>query len=437
MKKLIKKTIIACLMFTAAMAANAQVEVNETNFPDGYFRDYILEQYGNELTVAEIATTTEIDVSGRNIGDLKGIEHFTALKKLDCQINALTSLDVSELTELQVLDCRVNSLTSLAVAGLTNLQYLNCYSNQLSSLDISKLTNLQELYCHSNQLTTLDVSKLANLRRLDCSHNQLSSLDVSGLANLQYLDCYHNQLTSLELSALTNLQVLYCYNNQLSSLDVSELKNLYTLFCQENQLSSLDVSGLTNLYTLFCYNNQLSSLDVSGLTNLQYLSCSFQSLTLTLMGTEGNYSKEIELNNPTETVFAAGIRYENNKLISTNSGIGSTPFEVVVAGWNGWNDKMSGEITLLYNNTNNISAIENANANIKIYPNPVKDELHIESGDLKIESVEILDLTGKKLLTFNSQLSAHSIHVSALPQGIYFVKLETDKGIVTQKIIKE
>jgi Leucine-rich repeat (LRR) protein len=453
MKTLIKNSIIACLMFTAAMAANAQVAVNETNFPDVNFRNYILEQFGSEVAVVEIAETKVIDVSNRRIANLKGIEYFTALETLWCYRNQLTSLDVSKLTKLQGLSFHTNQLTSLDVSALTNLQTLSCQNNQLSSLDVSELTNLQTLTCRSNKLTSLDVSELTNLRYLGCENNQLTSLDVAGLTNLQYLGCDYNQLTSLDVSELTNLQELSCENNQLTSLDVagltnlqslrcdnnqltlldvSRLTNLQSLYCDNNQLTSLNVSALTNLQYLECYNNQLTSLDVSGLTNLQWLECYDQNPTLTLVGAEDYYSKEIELNEPTETEFATGIRYENNKLISTNSGIDSTPFEVEVTGWT---YKMNGEITLLYDEINGIPAIENTNINI--YPNPVKDELRIESGDLKIASVEIVDLAGKKIFTFNSQLSTHSINVSALPQGIYFVKLETDKGIVTKKIIKE
>ena len=80
-----------------------------------------------------------------------------------------------------------------------------------------------------------------------------------------------------------------------------------------------------------------------------------------------------------------------------------------------------------------ISEIERAD--IKIYPNPVKDELRIEIGELRINRVEIVDFSGKTIYWFNS--SRNEINVSALPSGIYFVKLETDKGIITQKFVKE
>jgi len=48
--------------------------------------------------------------------------------------------------------------------------------------------------------------------------------------------------------------------------------------------------------------------------------------------------------------------------------------------------------------------------------------------------VEIYDVYGKKQLTIdNGQLTINISHFSA---GIYFVKITTENGIVTKKIIK-
>ena len=76
---------------------------------------------------------------------------------------------------------------------------------------------------------------------------------------------------------------------------------------------------------------------------------------------------------------------------------------------------------------------------VKIYPNPVKDELKIENGELRIENVEITDLTGSALLfpSFGRVGGGFSVNVSTLVPGVYFIKIETDKGIVTRKFVKE
>jgi len=76
------------------------------------------------------------------------------------------------------------------------------------------------------------------------------------------------------------------------------------------------------------------------------------------------------------------------------------------------------------------------NNQISIYPNPVKDELRIMNYELRIMNVEILDITGK--IIYNSSFIFNNfINVSSLPQGNYFLKIQTDKGIITKKFIKE
>jgi hypothetical protein len=82
------------------------------------------------------------------------------------------------------------------------------------------------------------------------------------------------------------------------------------------------------------------------------------------------------------------------------------------------------------------SGIENVeNPKIRIYPNPAKDDIIIESGALKIEKAEIYDLTGK--MVNRTLLNGKSIPVSHLPKGIYLLKIHTGKRIAVSKIVKE
>ena len=265
-------------------SAWADVEINETNFPDENFRNYLLNQtYGSDgvITDAEIAEVTSIDVSEGwyNIASLKGIEFFTALETLNCAVNKLTALDVSKNTALTTLNCGGNQLTALDVSKNTALTSLKCFSNQLTALDVSKNTALTELQCIKNQLTSLNVSGCTALSTLNCYANPLTSLNVSGCTALTELRCHYNQLTSLDVSGCTALTSLECHKNQLTALDVSGCTALSTLNCGNNQLTSLDVSGCTALSTLECDNNQLTTLDVSGCTALSTLNCGNNQLT--------------------------------------------------------------------------------------------------------------------------------------------------------------
>ncbi len=270
------------------------IEINETNFPDDYFRNYLLTTnyepglYTRDgvITPEEMAQIKVIGfvpgLNGDNVTELnlKGIELFTSLELLNLgNLKKLVSVEGLESASLLHLNAMQTDLTSLDVSKCPSLTYLNCYANELTSLDVSKNTALTELRCEGNNLTSLDVTKNTALTKLWCYNNNLTSLDVSTNTALTELDCYNNSLTSLDVSKCTALQTLRCDNNQLTSLDVSKCTALQTLRCYNNNLTSLDMSKCTALTTLDCFKNQLISLDVTKNTALLWLDCCDNELT--------------------------------------------------------------------------------------------------------------------------------------------------------------
>ena len=246
-----------CLLPALALAEGAAgVAIDPTNFPDANFRTYVATfdtDNDDRLTPAELAAVKSMRLIRRSIGDLKGIEHFTALTKLLCQNNQLTSLDVSKNTALEELDCGDNQLTSLDVSANTALKELYCGDNPLTALDVSANTALTSLLCGDNQLTSLDVSANTALTSLLCAKNQLASLDVSKNTALTDLDCRWNQLTSLDVSKNTALKNLDCRWNQLTSLDLSANPKLSFSHCSTNNNTyrlTLDASRTLDLTTL-------------------------------------------------------------------------------------------------------------------------------------------------------------------------------------------
>ena len=133
------------LGFGQSQSETTNIKINATNFPDAYFRSYLLfESYGSDgiLTQDEINGVTSLSIFSCHISSLKGIEHFTALEYLSCENNQLTTLDVSKNTALKDLSCYNNQLTTLDVSKNTVLEYLSCDNNQLTTLDVSKNTAL-------------------------------------------------------------------------------------------------------------------------------------------------------------------------------------------------------------------------------------------------------------------------------------------------------
>jgi len=75
---------------------------------------------------------------------------------------------------------------------------------------------------------------------------------------------------------------------------------------------------------------------------------------------------------------------------------------------------------------------------ITIYPNPTTGELTMDNGQWRIESVEIFDVYGRKLLEQKVNLTVlHSYALTAFPAGLYFVKIQTEAGVVVRKVLKE
>jgi hypothetical protein len=75
---------------------------------------------------------------------------------------------------------------------------------------------------------------------------------------------------------------------------------------------------------------------------------------------------------------------------------------------------------------------------VSLFPNPTTGELRVTSYELRIMDVEVFDVYGRKLSSHHliTSSSHHLINISHLQAGIYFVKIQTEKGDITKKIIK-
>ena len=70
--------------------------------------------------------------------------------------------------------------------------------------------------------------------------------------------------------------------------------------------------------------------------------------------------------------------------------------------------------------------------NIKIYPNPANDIVHIDVTNLTFKSVNLYSVLGKKVKT----ATTNSLNIERLNSGIYFIEVETNKGKLTRKLVK-
>lgn len=169
-------------LFGIAVAAADGVAIDETNFPDEIFRQYVLDNCDTDkdkvLSEEEISGVTGINVIDSydfkgKIQSLKGIEFFTALEHLSVdRCYDIKSLDVSSCTSLKYLSCYdTRSMENLDVSGCTSLEYLNCEYNLINMLDLSNCFSLTYLNCGCNCLASLDLSNNNLLTDFKCENS--------------------------------------------------------------------------------------------------------------------------------------------------------------------------------------------------------------------------------------------------------------------------
>ena len=75
--------------------------------------------------------------------------------------------------------------------------------------------------------------------------------------------------------------------------------------------------------------------------------------------------------------------------------------------------------------------------NINIYPNPTKDKIYISS-DERIEEIKIYNVNGQQTTVNRQQTSSTgmTINIEHLNSGVYFIKVNTDKGNYIKRFIK-
>lgn len=71
--------------------------------------------------------------------------------------------------------------------------------------------------------------------------------------------------------------------------------------------------------------------------------------------------------------------------------------------------------------------------NVMLFPNPAGDRFSVRS-DAAVKELTLYDLSGRQLM---QKENAEEMDISALPQGIYLVRVRTDKGGCMKKLVKE
>ncbi len=272
-KRMLKKVLFFCTCIIACSGRQAiqaeentvvqknEVTIDESIFPDRYFRQEIARQADqNEdgmLSREEMQNVTELTISyphqtfdnKRNDCDsvflLPGGEHSFDGARID-----FTGIEL--FTNLEILSLHNLEPQNVPFAELVKLKAFYLASAPAIELDFSGAGNLKIMAVLYTQLKGIDLKenhKLEDLRVQSCG---LSQIDLTGCKNLQKLDVSYNNIQDLDLS-------------KNSKLDLRHLKNLRVLeLDSENEvLAEADLSGNLKLEIPFMPWENMKKLTVS------------------------------------------------------------------------------------------------------------------------------------------------------------------------------
>jgi len=328
-----------------------------------------------QVLTSKISKLTVLEIQNSSITDLTGIEDFVSLTNLICRDNYIITMDISKLTELTALTVSNNKLKSIDLSKNVKLNWLDIQRNELIDLDVTNNIALKTFYCGFNNLTTINISKNILLVDFYCSLNPITSLDV-----------INN----------TALKSLICSSVPLTALDLSKNKALITLDCSASDIKNLDVSNCSLLTSFKCDNaTSLISLNLKNGNNTNF----------TIFDIRRNYAlKCAQVDDPL---------YSNRYWLSLK------------------------EATTSFSATCTLGIEDSVFNKVVMYPNPTKDEVHINN--IALEKATVYNALGQlvKTFVFNNGETNNTINLSGLPRGVYYVYLINGDAASAKKVIVE
>lgn len=217
-----------------------------------------VERPNGPLLRTDVLKVTQLDVSGRSISELSGIQELRRLEVLDVSANSLESLELlADLPRLTALDASGNPLgdlngttvRALARTGLRELRLRDIGMSDASLL--AELPQLDSLDLRDNALR--DITALGGLRRLthlNLRGNSVQDLSPLGrLTALRYLNIHSNGDARGfgELADLHDLRTLIARGVPIGS-EVEAIASLTNL--ERLNIRETDVRDLTPILRL-------------------------------------------------------------------------------------------------------------------------------------------------------------------------------------------
>ncbi|MFA6200690.1 MAG: T9SS type A sorting domain-containing protein [Bacteroidales bacterium] len=262
-----------------------------------------------------------------------------------------------------------------------------------------------------------------------------NSVEIFGDVNQFHASQVDSTTQSIELINNSSIKSFVCYRNDLlTDATINNCDSLSNLGISRSPLfTSLNVKSCPSLINLSCCSNNLPNLNIEQCEALRYIdcdgnnlsACAIDSIFHMLPNRNGVYEGVIILQDGDETNPG---NFTCRDTLATNKN------------WKVWEFHTHTDIiNSIYDCpyfTIGLSSVPSI-IEARIYPNPMKDELIIETPN-KIEKIEVYDVMGRRVNYNNSSsLGTTKLDCLNLESGVYLINIQTKEGKGTYKIIKE
>lgn len=288
---------------------------------------------------------------------------------------------------------------------------------------------ISETY-ESDITTTASIGKI---RKYDLSTSNPSPINV--LANLNapwHIEAVGNDLHFLELN-ITNLTT-FDRNSKISKIDVTN----------SNPTINTYISNLgTDIFEFIINSNDIYISKEGNTGDGKILKGNISSTNTPVDFLTGAFSGPTGMTVENNELYFSDLNFDLAKIdLSSSPVTASNILTIANRTISDMDFDSSGNLYLIDRENGEVLKVDNSTLSIQelnknsysIYPNPAKNIINIRlTENNQLKNLNITNLFGQKVYSTNEK----NIDVSNLQTGIYILNVKTEKGIVTEKIIKQ
>lgn len=259
--------------------------------------------------------------------------------------------------------------------------------------NLQMVTNMSEMFNHSK------VSSIPNINSWDVS-------EVKNMEKMFHFSPFNSDISGWDVGKVTNMSMMFYgasdFNNIIGGWDVKNVKNFFSTF-----------------YGAYLFDQDLGAWNLSSaltLANMFGANMSCENYSKTLAGWAAN-----DAQTPSDIIFnVLQMEYSPDVVAARNHLIN-------VKNWTISGDSL-GTCAVL-------ATADTAQNKVSVFPNPAREYVMVNGlkGD---ETVFVYDLQGRLLRTLKAGAKKMQVDLSQYAAGTYLLRISSESGSTTEKIIK-